>query len=129
MPTLLLAMTALLLSGNVAAQKTVSFPTADGGIVYADVYGEGHRGVVLAHGGEFNVVSSTRRAGRNKLEPWRRQDFKCWRSGSGSISQWPTIPELGVAAFPATAFSQLQRSRWEKRRMATTSAIARYKAA
>ncbi len=38
-------------------QERVSFPTEDGGIVYADVYGTGNRGVVLAHGGRFNKES------------------------------------------------------------------------
>ena len=38
-------------------QQRVSFPTQDGGIVYADVYGEGERGVVLAHGGRFTKES------------------------------------------------------------------------
>ena len=37
--------------------QTVSFPTDDGGIVYADVYGAGERGVVLAHGGRFTKES------------------------------------------------------------------------
>lgn len=36
-----------------AAQEHVSFPTQDGGIVYADLYGKADRGVVLAHGGRF----------------------------------------------------------------------------
>lgn len=35
----------------------VSFPTRDGGVVYADVYGQGNRGVVLAHGGRFTKES------------------------------------------------------------------------
>ena len=35
----------------------VSFPTQDGGVVYADVYGERERAVVLAHGGRFNKES------------------------------------------------------------------------
>jgi pimeloyl-ACP methyl ester carboxylesterase len=48
---------ALLLSADATAQKTVSFPTEDGGVVYADVYGEGNRAVVLAHGGQFNKES------------------------------------------------------------------------
>ncbi len=43
------------------AQKTVSFPTEDGGLVFADLYGTGERGVVLAHGGRFNK------------ESWRKQ--------------------------------------------------------
>jgi len=40
-----------------AAQEHVSFPTQDGGLVYADEYGTGDRGVVLAHGGSFNKES------------------------------------------------------------------------
>ncbi len=39
------------------AQKTVSFPTQDGGVVFADVYGSGERGLVLAHGGQFTRKS------------------------------------------------------------------------
>jgi len=47
----------LLLPGFAVAQEHVSFPTQDGGIVYADRYGEGERGVVLAHGGRFTKES------------------------------------------------------------------------
>jgi pimeloyl-ACP methyl ester carboxylesterase len=54
--TLIAAIVVLLFAGA-AAQKTVSFPTEDGGLIYADVYGEGVRGVVLAHGGRFNKES------------------------------------------------------------------------
>ncbi|MGC1295830.1 MAG: alpha/beta fold hydrolase [Alloacidobacterium sp.] len=36
------------------AQKTVSFPTDDGGVIFPDLYGSGERAVVLAHGGRFN---------------------------------------------------------------------------
>ena len=57
MRTLIASMVVLLLAGAAAAQKTVSFPTEDGGLVYADAYGEGVRGVVLAHGGRFNKES------------------------------------------------------------------------
>jgi pimeloyl-ACP methyl ester carboxylesterase len=42
---------------GLAAQTSVSFPTRDGGLVYADLYGKGSRGVVLAHGGRFNKES------------------------------------------------------------------------
>ena len=35
----------------------VSFATEDGGLIYADLYGEGDRGVVLAHGGRFTKES------------------------------------------------------------------------
>lgn len=34
-----------------------SFATEDGGLVYADLYGKGERGVVLAHGGQFTKES------------------------------------------------------------------------
>ena len=53
---------ALLLSGEALAQKIVSFPSEDGGVVYADVYGEGDRAVVLAHGGRFNKESWEKQA-------------------------------------------------------------------
>jgi pimeloyl-ACP methyl ester carboxylesterase len=36
-----------------SAQEHVSFPTQDKGLIYADLYGTGTRGVVLAHGGQF----------------------------------------------------------------------------
>ena len=51
-----------LIAGDAAAQKTVSFTTEDGGLVYADVYGEGDRAVVLAHGGRFNKESWAKQA-------------------------------------------------------------------
>jgi hypothetical protein len=35
----------------------VSFTTEDNGVIYADLYGEGDRGVVLAHGGRFTKQS------------------------------------------------------------------------
>jgi alpha-beta hydrolase superfamily lysophospholipase len=35
----------------------VSFSTEDGGLIYADLYGKGDRGLVLAHGGRFTKES------------------------------------------------------------------------
>jgi hypothetical protein len=61
----------LLLAELVAAQERVSFPTEDGGVVYADIYGKGENGLVLAHGS-----ASTRKAGRGRRERSRRQDFE-----------------------------------------------------
>jgi pimeloyl-ACP methyl ester carboxylesterase len=46
-----------ILAALAAAQDHVSFPTQDGGLIYADLYGSGDRGVVLAHGGRFNKES------------------------------------------------------------------------
>lgn len=42
--------------------KEVSFSTQDGGLVYANLYGKGERGVVLAHGGRFTKESWDKQA-------------------------------------------------------------------
>lgn len=47
----------LTIAAVAAPQELVSFPTEDGGVVFADVYGKGVRGVVLAHGGQFTKDS------------------------------------------------------------------------
>jgi pimeloyl-ACP methyl ester carboxylesterase len=52
----------LTLARVVVAQELVSFPTEDGGRVYADVWGTGGRGVVLAHGGRFTKESWAKQA-------------------------------------------------------------------
>lgn len=61
MRTFIAVIVALLFAKGAIAQEAVSFPTEDGGVVYADVYGESDRGIVLAHGGRFNK------------ESWRKQ--------------------------------------------------------
>jgi pimeloyl-ACP methyl ester carboxylesterase len=54
---------ALLVPGFALAQERVTFPTQDGGVVSADVYGAGERGgVVLAHGGRFTKESWEKQA-------------------------------------------------------------------
>lgn len=58
----LMAVAALLGGERVQAQERVSFPTEDGGFVYADLYGKGNKGVVLAHGGRFNKESWKKQA-------------------------------------------------------------------
>jgi pimeloyl-ACP methyl ester carboxylesterase len=62
MRVLLAIVAALLLVENAHAQTTVSFPTEDGGAVYADVYGSSERAVVLAHGGRFDKESWAKQA-------------------------------------------------------------------
>src|SRR5262245_24048432 len=44
-------------SASPPAPPLVSFPTDDGGTVYAHEYGTGDRSVLLAHGGRFNKES------------------------------------------------------------------------
>jgi alpha/beta superfamily hydrolase len=51
--------------GRQTASETpeqVSFPTQDGGLIYANLYGKGDRGVVLAHGGRFTKESWEKQA-------------------------------------------------------------------
>jgi len=52
----------LFLTRITVAQEHVSFPTEDGGLIYADLYGKAARGVVLAHGGRFNKESWEKQA-------------------------------------------------------------------
>ncbi|MGH7338186.1 MAG: alpha/beta fold hydrolase, partial [Myxococcota bacterium] len=56
------AVGALALARAALAQELVSFPTEDGGVVSADLYGAGERGVVLAHGGRFDKGSWAKEA-------------------------------------------------------------------
>ena len=62
MTSLKAAIAALTLAGLGAAQEQVSFPAQDGWIIYADLYGTGDRGVVLAHGGRFTKRSWEKQA-------------------------------------------------------------------
>jgi len=48
---------AVLVLAGCASPRPISLPTQDGGRVYADVYGDSDRAVVLAHGGRFNKES------------------------------------------------------------------------
>jgi pimeloyl-ACP methyl ester carboxylesterase len=54
--------TTALLIGTASVQEHVTFPTQDGGLIHADLYGTGERGVVLAHGGRFNKESWKKQA-------------------------------------------------------------------
>jgi len=57
-----MGMAALVLTSAAAAQERVSFPSTDGGVVVADLYGTAGKGVVLAHGSMFNKESWAKQA-------------------------------------------------------------------
>jgi pimeloyl-ACP methyl ester carboxylesterase len=57
MRALLITLAGLMFANVATAQQTVSFPTSDGGVIFADLYGQGEKGLVLAHGGQFNKES------------------------------------------------------------------------
>ncbi len=60
---LAIAFISLVLCGHSSAQvpsdkpTLVSFSTKDDGLIYANLFGKGERGLVLAHGGRFNKES------------------------------------------------------------------------
>jgi pimeloyl-ACP methyl ester carboxylesterase len=62
MRSLIAFVTFVFLTHSATAQKTISFPTEDGGVIFADIYGNGDRAVVLAHGGRFNKESWAKQA-------------------------------------------------------------------
>lgn len=62
MRALILALAACFSSQIATAPKTISIPTEDGGVIFADLYGKSDRGVVLAHGGRFNKESWAKQA-------------------------------------------------------------------
>jgi pimeloyl-ACP methyl ester carboxylesterase len=62
MPSLGVVVTVIALAGAASPPQPASFETEDGGRVYADLYGTGGRGVVLAHGGRFTKESWQKQA-------------------------------------------------------------------
>jgi pimeloyl-ACP methyl ester carboxylesterase len=56
------AIVVVIVGGIVFGQQPFSFATRDGGLIHALTYGEGARGVVLAHGGRFNKESWAKQA-------------------------------------------------------------------
>jgi pimeloyl-ACP methyl ester carboxylesterase len=67
------------------AQERVSFATADGATIHADVYGESERAVVLAHGGRFNKESWAGQAKALQAAGFRvlALDFRGYGSSKG----------------------------------------------
>lgn len=57
MLTLRVLLAFVALSVVTAAQQVTTFPTEDDGLISANLYGKGARGVVLAHGGRFTKES------------------------------------------------------------------------
>lgn len=84
-----------------AGSQEVSFPAADGGVVYADLYGAGDRGVVLAHGMKFDKASWKEQAVQLADAGFRVAaiDFRGYgKSHGGPDSQSPRDLYLDVLA-------------------------------
>jgi len=95
-------------STEVSSDKTdskvehVSFASEDGALIFADLYGSGDRGVVLAHGGQFTKESWQPQAQRLSKEGYRvvAFDFRGFGKSHGpGDSDMDTAPmQLDVLA-------------------------------
>jgi pimeloyl-ACP methyl ester carboxylesterase len=103
----LIAIVAALLFAEVGcAQTTVSFPTEDGGIVFADLYGSGARAVVLAHGGPFNKESWAPQARRLVAAGFEvlAIDFRGYGKSHGPGDKDPTDAQLQLDVLAAVRY-------------------------
>lgn len=96
----------LLLAGIGRGQTTVSFPTEDGGLIYADVYGQGERGMVLAHGGRFNKESWSKQARELAAAGFRvvAIDFRGYGQSRGPGQADPLSAPLQLDVLAAVRF-------------------------
>lgn len=96
-----------------AAQKTVSFSTPDGGLIFADVYGEGDRAVVLAHGGRFNKESWEKQAGTLAAAGFRvlALDFRGYGKSKGPVDTAPMDAPLHLDVLAAVRYLRTNGAR------------------
>ena len=106
MRTLFAVILGLCFATAAAAQKTVSFPAEDGGVVFADVYGEGGRAVVLAHGGRFNKESWEKQARTLAANGFRvlALDFRGYGRSKGPGDSQPMNAPLHLDVLAAVRY-------------------------
>lgn len=106
MRTLFAAILGLFLATVAVAQKTVSFSTEDGGLIFADLYGEGDRAVVLAHGGRFNKESWEKQAGTLAAAGFRvlALDFRGYGKSKGPGDSVPMNAPLHLDVLAAVRY-------------------------
>jgi pimeloyl-ACP methyl ester carboxylesterase len=104
--TLLVAILTLMIACGAAAQKTVSFPTEDRGVVFADIYGMGERGVVLAHGGRFDKESWVKQARTLTSAGYRvlALDFRGYGNSRGPGQSQPMDAPLHLDVLAAVRY-------------------------
>lgn len=93
-----------------APPELVSFPTQDRGLIYANLYGRGGRGVVLAHGGRFNKESWDKQARALVIAGFRVLviDFRGRGQSRGGAQTQP--PDDGVRFDVLAAIRYLRKS-------------------
>jgi alpha-beta hydrolase superfamily lysophospholipase len=94
------------MAGLTAAQKHVSFPTPDGGLIYADLYGDGGRGVVLAHGAQFDKSSWEKQARVLEKAGFRvlAIDFRGYGQSRGGAPSQSRYAELYIDVLAAVRY-------------------------
>lgn len=112
------AIAMLLLTGEIRAQTTVSFPTEDGGLIYADLYGQGDRAVVLAHGGRFNKESWEKQARVLASAGFRvlAIDFRGYGQSRGPSDSDPMTAPLGLDILAAVRYLHMHGAKTVGRR-------------
>jgi predicted alpha/beta hydrolase len=100
----------LLLTGIAVAQEHVSFPTGDGGVIHADLYGNGDRGIVLAHGGRFNKESWKKQAETLEKAGFRvlALNFRGYGASRGPGQSDPLSAPLHLDVLAAVRFLRKQ---------------------
>ena len=103
---LIAVLPALFLAQVATAQNTISFPTEDGGVVFADIYGTSDKAIVLAHGGRFNKESWTRQAERLAAAGFRvlALDFRGYGKSRGPGDSEPMDAPLHLDVLAALVF-------------------------
>ena len=99
-----------LLSLPIEAQEGVSFPTQDGGLIFADVYGEGTHAIVLAHGARYDKESWSAEA-RELAEAGFRVlaiDFRGYGESKGPGQEDPLSAPLHLDVLAAVRYLRAQ---------------------
>jgi pimeloyl-ACP methyl ester carboxylesterase len=111
--TLFAAILGLFLATVAVAQKTISFPTEDHGVIFADVYGEGERAVVLAHGGRFNKESWEKQARTLAAAGFRALalDFRGYGKSNGPGDAQPMDAPLHLDVLAAVRYLRTNGAR------------------
>jgi pimeloyl-ACP methyl ester carboxylesterase len=106
MPILRALVLIFLVAGSAGAAEHVTFATPDGGLIHADLYGKGDRGVVLAHGGRFNKGSWKKQAEALEQAGFRvlAIDFRGYGQSRGPGKSDPLSAPLHIDVLAAVRY-------------------------